>query len=51
MKNHKVLNGYSDLLLDVFREQGVHARSVLGAVSVRDNLPIIVDSIFQVVND
>lgn len=50
-EHHKVLNGYSDLLLDVFGEQGVHARSVLGAVSVRDNLPIIVDSIFQVVND
>lgn len=47
-EHHKVLNGYSDLLLDVFGEKGVHARSVLGAVSVRDNLPIIVDSIFQV---
>lgn len=47
-EHHKVLNGYSDLLLDVFGDKGVHARSVLGAVSVRDNLPIIVDSIFQV---
>lgn len=47
-EHHKVLNGYSDLLMDVFGYKGVHARSVLGAVSVRDNLPIIVDSIFQV---
>lgn len=47
-EHHKVLNGYSDLLMDVFGDKGVHARSVLGAVSVRDNLPIIVDSIFQV---
>ncbi|MGM1045120.1 MAG: RidA family protein [Bacillota bacterium] len=47
-EHHKVLNGYSDLLMDVFGEAGVHARSVLGAVSVRDDLPIIVDSIFQV---
>ncbi|MBD2871297.1 RidA family protein [Paenibacillus arenilitoris] len=47
-EHHKVLNGYSDLMLDVFGEKGVHARSVLGAISLRDNLPIIVDSIFQV---
>ncbi|AZN39835.1 RidA family protein [Paenibacillus albus] len=47
-EHHKVLNGCSDLLLEVFGEKGVHARSVFGAVSVRDNLPIIVDSIFEV---
>lgn len=44
----KVLNGCSELMLEVFGEKGVHARSVFGAVSVRDNLPIIVDSIFEV---
>lgn len=47
-EHHKVLNGFSDLMLDVFGEQGAHARSVFGAVSVRDNLPLIIDSIFQV---
>jgi enamine deaminase RidA (YjgF/YER057c/UK114 family) len=47
-EHHKVLNGFSDLLIDVFNDKGIHARSVLGAISVRDNLPIIVDSIFQV---
>lgn len=47
-EHHKVLNGCSDLMLDVFGEKGVHARSVFGAASVRDNLPIIVDSIFEV---
>lgn len=47
-EHHKVLNGFSDLMLDVFGEQGMHARSVFGAVSVRDNLPLIIDSIFQV---
>ncbi|ETT45571.1 MULTISPECIES: RidA family protein [unclassified Paenibacillus] len=47
-EHHKVLNGCSDLMLDVFGEKGVHARSVFGAVSVRDNLPIIIDSIFEV---
>jgi enamine deaminase RidA (YjgF/YER057c/UK114 family) len=47
-EHHKVLNGCSDLMLDVFGDKGIHARSVLGAASVRDNLPIIVDSIFEV---
>lgn len=47
-EHHKVLNGCSDLMLDVFGEKGMHARSVLGAASVRENLPIIVDSIFEV---
>jgi len=47
-EHHKVLNGISDLMFDVFGNKGVHARSVFGAVSVRDNLPIIVDSIFEV---
>ncbi|MGG4147173.1 RidA family protein [Paenibacillus algorifonticola] len=47
-EHHKVLNGCSDLMMDVFGEKGSHARSVLGAVSVRNNLPIIVDSIFEV---
>lgn len=47
-EHHKVLNGCSDIMLDVFGEKGMHARSVFGAVSVRDNLPIIVDSIFAV---
>lgn len=46
-EHHKVLNGCSDLMLEVFGEKGAHARSVFGAVSVRDNLPIIVDSIFE----
>ncbi|MBY0119638.1 RidA family protein [Paenibacillus sp. FSL H8-0317] len=47
-EHHKVLNGFSDLMMEVFGDQGVHARSVFGAVSVRDNFPLIIDSIFQV---
>ncbi|WP_195575520.1 RidA family protein [Paenibacillus sp. 1001270B_150601_E10] len=47
-EHHKVLNGFSDLMIDVFGEKGLHARSVFGAVSVRDNLPLIIDSIFEV---
>ncbi|KOP67790.1 endoribonuclease L-PSP [Bacillus sp. FJAT-18019] len=47
-EHHKVLNGFSDLMLEVFGDQGIHARSVFGAISLRDQLPVIVDSIFQV---
>ncbi|MCK6265661.1 RidA family protein [Vibrio sp. ZSDE26] len=44
----KVLDGCSDLMAEVFGNKGVHARSVFGATSVRGNLPIIIDSIFEV---
>lgn len=44
----KVLDGCSDLMADVFGSKGVHARSVFGAASVRGNLPIIIDSIFEI---
>ncbi|MCJ8010870.1 RidA family protein [Paenibacillus sp. KQZ6P-2] len=47
-EHHKVLNGCSDLFIEVFEEKGSHARSVFGAGSLRDNLPIIIDSIFEV---
>ena len=44
----KVLDGCSDLMVKVFGDNGVHARSVFGANSLRGNLPIIIDSIFEV---
>ncbi|PKF50199.1 RidA family protein [Enterovibrio nigricans] len=44
----KVLDGCSDLFATVLGERGVHARSVFGALSLRGNLPIIIDSIFEV---
>lgn len=44
----KVLDGCSDLLVAVFGERGIHARSVMGAISLRDNLPIVIDSIFEI---
>jgi len=47
-KQHpKVLDGCSDLMVAVFGDKGVHARSVFGANSLRGNLPIIIDSIFE----
>jgi enamine deaminase RidA (YjgF/YER057c/UK114 family) len=47
-EHHKVLDGFSDLMNEVFLDSGIHARSVFGAVSLRDNLPVIVDSIFEI---
>jgi len=44
----KVLDGCSDLLAQVFGDKGLHARSVFGAVSVRANLPLVIDSIFEI---
>jgi enamine deaminase RidA (YjgF/YER057c/UK114 family) len=44
----KVLDGCSALMIEVFGERGLHARSVQGVVSLRDNLPIVIDSIFAV---
>jgi enamine deaminase RidA (YjgF/YER057c/UK114 family) len=44
----KVLNGCSDLLVEVFGERGVHARSVLGASSLRGGLPVIVKAVVEV---
>lgn len=45
----KVLDGCSDLMVEVFGDRGKHARSVLGAMSLRGDIPIMIDSIFEVV--
>lgn len=50
-EHHLVLDGCSDLMVEVFGERGNHARAVLGASSLRENLPIIVDSIFEIYGD
>jgi enamine deaminase RidA (YjgF/YER057c/UK114 family) len=44
----KVLDGCSDLFVAVFQERGVHARSVLGASSLRAGLPIVIKAIIEV---
>lgn len=44
----RVLDGASELMTEVFGEQGLHARSVFGANSLRGDLPVIIDSIFVV---
>jgi enamine deaminase RidA (YjgF/YER057c/UK114 family) len=44
----KVLNGCSDLLVEVFGERGVHARSVFGATSLRGGVPVILKAVIEV---
>ena len=44
----KVLDGASDLMVEVFGNRGTHARSVLGANSLREGLPMVVEAIFEV---
>jgi enamine deaminase RidA (YjgF/YER057c/UK114 family) len=44
----KVMNGCSDLLVEVFGERGVHARSVLGASSLRSGVPVILKAVVEV---
>ncbi|GDY14409.1 LysR family transcriptional regulator [Planctomycetota bacterium] len=44
----KVLDGLSDLLIEVFGERGVHVRSVLGAQSLRGGLPLVVKAVVEV---
>lgn len=44
----QVLNGCSDLMVEVFGDRGVHARSVLGAASLRAGLPVIIEAVFEV---
>ncbi|UZN02620.1 RidA family protein [Cellulomonas sp. S1-8] len=47
-EHHLALDGLSTLFVDVFGDAGIHTRSVLGAVSLRGGLPVIVECLFEV---
>lgn len=48
-KEHpKVINGASDLMVEVFGETGRHARAAVGCNSLPRNVPVEVDAIFEV---
>lgn len=47
----QVLNGCSDLLVEVFGERGIHSRSVLGASSLRGGVPLVIKATLEVVPD
>ena len=44
----QVLDGASDLLAEIFGEAGMHARSVIGVASLRDNVPLTLRAVVEV---
>ncbi len=44
----KVINGYTDLMIEVFGERGKHARSAVGMVSLPWNIVCEVEAIVQI---
>ena len=47
----QVLNGCSDLLVDIFGSKGLHARSVSGVNSLRRGLPVVLKAVVEVTQD
>jgi enamine deaminase RidA (YjgF/YER057c/UK114 family) len=50
-KHPQVLNGCSDLLVEVFGERGVAPRSAVGAGSLPGNVAVEIEAIFQIKTD
>ena len=44
----QVLDGASDLLAELFGPAGMHARSVIGVASLRDNVPLTLRAVVEV---
>jgi enamine deaminase RidA (YjgF/YER057c/UK114 family) len=44
----KVMNGFSDLMVEVFGDAGKHARSAVGMAGLPGNSPIEVEAVFEV---
>jgi enamine deaminase RidA (YjgF/YER057c/UK114 family) len=47
-KQPQVINGCSDLFVEVFGELGRHARSAVGAGSLPGNITVEIEAIFEV---
>jgi enamine deaminase RidA (YjgF/YER057c/UK114 family) len=43
----KVINGFSDLMVEVFGENGKHARSAIGVASLPSNIPVEIEMIVE----
>jgi enamine deaminase RidA (YjgF/YER057c/UK114 family) len=46
-KHPQVMNGFSDLMVDVFGENGKHARSSVGVASLPNNIPVEIEMIVE----
>lgn len=44
----QVINGFSDLMVDVFGEKGKHARAAVGMGSLPGNIPVEIDMVVEV---
>ncbi|MEI6585708.1 MAG: RidA family protein [Sediminibacterium sp.] len=47
----KVINGFSDLMVEVFGEKGKHARSAVGMISLPNNMAVEIEMIVEVENE
>ena len=43
-----VMNGFSDLMVEVFGRRGQHARSAMGAFALPQDVPVVVEAIIRV---
>ncbi len=46
-KQPQVINGFSDLMVEVFGENGKHARSAVGVASLPSNIPVEIEMIVE----
>jgi enamine deaminase RidA (YjgF/YER057c/UK114 family) len=44
----QVIHGYSDLIFEVFGEKGKHARSAVGLQALPNNVPVEIETIFEI---
>lgn len=44
----KVINGFSDLMIEVFEDRGRHARSAVGMGSLPNGMPVEIEAIFEI---
>lgn len=50
-KDHpKVINGFSDLMVEIFGEKGKHARSAVGMCSLPNNMAVEIEMIVEIEN-
>ncbi len=46
-----VMNGYSDCMVDIFGDKGLHARSAVGMASLPFGIPVEVEAIIEIAPD
>ena len=44
----KVINGYSDLMVEVFGQKGKHARAAVGMISLPSDIAVEIEMIVEI---